>query len=59
MKIAKKAKELSVTDLLNESLEILVKRSPITIQDLKMAIEDLIDKEYIMRKDMDTIIYLP
>ena len=59
MKIAKKAKELSVTDLLNESLEILVKRSPITIQDLKMAIEDLIDKEYITRKDMDTIIYLP
>lgn len=59
MKIAKKAKELSLTDLLNESLEILVKRSPITIQDLKMAIEDLIDKEYIMRKDMDTIIYLP
>lgn len=59
VRIMKQSKTLSMTDLLNQSIEILQKRRPVSIIDLKSAIERLITDEFLKRKNRDTIEYTP
>ncbi|KAI5958279.1 hypothetical protein KGF57_002634 [Candida theae] len=58
VRIMKQAKSLTMTDLLNQSIEILQKRRPVPVIDLKSAIERLITDEFLKRKTRDTIEYI-
>ncbi|KAI5966365.1 uncharacterized protein KGF55_000674 [Candida pseudojiufengensis] len=57
IKIMKKFRELSYSELLNKCFDNLL--NSITLIDLKASIEKLIDQEYLKRKDIDTIVYIP
>lgn len=58
VRIMKQAKSLSMTNLLNQCIEILQKRRPVSVIDLKSAIERLITDEFLKRKNRDTIEYI-
>lgn len=58
VRIMKQAKTLQMTNLLNQSIEILQKRRPVSIIDLKAVIEKLITDEFLRRRNRDTIEYI-
>ncbi|KAI5967461.1 hypothetical protein CANMA_003041, partial [Candida margitis] len=58
VRIMKQAKTLSMTKLLSQSIEILEKRRPVAVIDLKSAIERLITDEFLKRKSRDAIEYI-
>lgn len=59
VKLMKQARSMSYTELLAKLLDILEKRGPITISNIKNEIEKLILDEYLKRLSKDIIVYIP
>ncbi|ODV81378.1 uncharacterized protein CANTADRAFT_44690 [Suhomyces tanzawaensis NRRL Y-17324] len=59
MKIMKQFKELAVSELFGKAIDILEKRNPVSIVDLKESLEQLINREYILRVTTEKVRYIP
>ncbi|EGW35288.1 uncharacterized protein SPAPADRAFT_132641 [Spathaspora passalidarum NRRL Y-27907] len=59
VKVMKQHEKYSMTNLLQDCLDLLHKRNPTaSVHDLKACIDVLITNEYLKRQDQDTLIYI-
>ncbi|CUM64394.1 uncharacterized protein PRCAT00001997001 [Priceomyces carsonii] len=59
VQIMKISKSLPYSELLVKSLEKLEKKGAVSIHDIKLSIEGLIDSDYLAREEKDKLSYIP